>query len=59
MDGWFAQTPLLGIAGGLIAIGIVIYTLVLITRNIDEEPGADEKSREITSDPNMWLTPPY
>jgi hypothetical protein len=59
MDGWFAQTPLLGIAGGLIAIGIVIYTLVLITRNIDEEPGADEKSREITSDPNMWLAPPY
>jgi len=53
MDGWFAQTPLLGIAGGLIAIGIVIYTLVLITRNIDEEPGADEKSREITSDSNM------
>jgi len=59
MDGWFAQTPLLGIAGGLIAIGIVIYTLALITRNIDDEPSDDEKSREIRSDPNMWLTPPY
>jgi hypothetical protein len=34
MDEWFAQNPLMGALGGVIALGILIYMLVIMTRNV-------------------------
>ena len=46
MEGWFAQTPLLDALGGVIAIGILIYMLVVITRNVDDDLPRAELARE-------------
>ena len=40
MDEWFAQNPLMGALGGVIALGILIYTLVIMTRKASAGSGA-------------------
>jgi hypothetical protein len=57
MEGWFAQTPLLDVLGGVIAIGILIYMLVAITRNVDNDLPRAELARE--ADHQHHAPPPY
>jgi len=57
MEGWFAQTPLLDVLGGVIAIGILIYMLVAITRNVDDDLPRAELARE--ADHQHHVPPPY
>lgn len=57
MEGWFAQTPLLDTLGGVIAIGILIYMLVAITRNVDNDLPRAELARE--ADHQHHVPPPY
>jgi len=57
MEGWFAQTPLLDALGGVIAIGILIYMLVVITRNVDNDLPRAELARE--ADHQHHVPPPY
>ncbi len=57
MEGWFAQTPLLDVLGGVIAIGILIYMLVVITRNVDNDLPRAELARE--ADHQHHVPPSY
>ena len=57
MEGWFAQTPLLDALGGVIAIGILIYMLVAITRNVDNDLPRAELARG--ADHQHHVPPPY
>jgi len=47
MDEWFAQNPLMGALGGLIALGILIYMLVIMTRNVGEDLPSKSNGREV------------
>ena len=57
MEGWFTQTPLLDVLGGVIAIGILIYMLVAITRNVDNDLPRAELARG--ADHQHHVPPPY
>ncbi len=57
MEGWFAQAPLLDVLGGVIAIGILIYMLAAITRNVDNDLPRAELARE--ADHQHHVPPPY
>jgi len=57
MDEWFAQNPLMGALGGVIALGILIYMLVIMTRNVGEDLPREPLEREV--DPLRRMPPPY
>ena len=56
MNEWFAQNPLMGALGGVIALGILIYMLVIMTRNVGEDLPRKSNGREI--DPSLRVPPP-
>jgi hypothetical protein len=57
MDEWFAQNPLMGALGGVIALGILIYMLVIMTRNPGEDLPREPLEREV--DLLRRMPPPY
>jgi hypothetical protein len=57
MDEWFAQNPLMGALGGVIALGILIYMLVIMTRNVGEDLPREPLEREV--DLLRRMPPPY
>ena len=57
MDEWFAQNPLMGALGGVIALGILIYMLVIMTRNVGEDIPREPLEGEV--DLLRRMPPPY
>ena len=56
MDEWFAQNPLMGALGGVITLGILVYMLVIMTRNVGEDLPRKSNGREV--DPSLRVPPP-
>ena len=57
MDEWFAQNPLMGALGGVIALGILIYMMVIMTRNPGQVLPREPLEGEV--DPLRHMPPPY
>ena len=56
MAGWIVQIPLMGALGGVIALGILIYMLVIMTRNVGEDSPRKSNGSEV--DPSLRVPPP-
>lgn len=57
MDHWFAQNPFMGALGGITALGLLIYMLVIMTRNVGEDIPREPLEREV--DLLRRMPPPY
>jgi hypothetical protein len=56
MDEWFAQNPLMGALGRVIALGILIYMLAIMMRNVGEYLPRKSNGREVDS--SLRVPPP-
>jgi hypothetical protein len=57
MDHWLAQNPFMGALGGITALGLLIYMLVIMTRNVKEDLPREPLEAEV--DPIRYIPPPY
>ena len=57
MDEWFAQNPLMGALGGVIALGILIYMMRIMTCNPGQVLPREPLEGEV--DPLRHMPPPY